>query len=89
MEKLNFYIVNNEYVSYLKEAEIKKRGFSRVPNMAYDKKWYKILSKNKSPSAVFTLPSSNLQVTLNGSVVLRIKSPRKFFKKLEKHIDVT
>lgn len=37
MEKLNFYIVNNEYVNYLKEAEIKKRGFSRVPNMAYGK----------------------------------------------------
>ena len=35
MNKLDFYCVDSEYVKYLKKAEEAKRGFSRVPNMAY------------------------------------------------------
>ncbi len=35
MEKLNFYTVDAEYVRGLKNAEIEKRGFSRVPDMEY------------------------------------------------------
>lgn len=35
MDKLNFYTVDLSYVDYLKDAEIQKRGFSRVPNMDY------------------------------------------------------
>lgn len=35
MEKLNFYTVDLDYVNFLKRAEQKKRGFSRVPNMEY------------------------------------------------------
>lgn len=38
MEKLNFYTVDLSYVDYLKDAENKRRGFSRVPNMAYGDK---------------------------------------------------
>lgn len=37
MENLNFYTVDLDYVNFLKEAETKKRGFSRVPNMDYGK----------------------------------------------------
>lgn len=35
MDKLNFYTVDLEYVSFLKKAELESRGFSRVPNMDY------------------------------------------------------
>ena len=35
MEKLNFYTVDLSYVDLLKESEMNKRGFSRVPNMDY------------------------------------------------------
>lgn len=35
MEQLNFYTVDLDYVSYLQQAELAKRGFSRVPNMDY------------------------------------------------------
>lgn len=35
MEKLNFYTVDLKYVQYLKDAETKARGFTRVPNMVY------------------------------------------------------
>lgn len=35
MDKLNFFRVKSEYVAYLREAEEKKRGFSRVPNVEY------------------------------------------------------
>ncbi len=35
MDKLNFYTVDLAYVDYLKDAEIQKRGFSRIPNMDY------------------------------------------------------
>lgn len=35
MEKLNFYTVDMEYVTYLQKAETEKRGFTRVPNMDY------------------------------------------------------
>lgn len=35
MDNLNFFIVSNEYVEYLQKAELKERGFSRVPNMDY------------------------------------------------------
>lgn len=35
MEKLNFYIADFSYVDYLKEAELAKRGFSRVPDVNY------------------------------------------------------
>ena len=38
MEKLNFYTVDISYVDYLKDAECKHRGFSRVPNMEYGDK---------------------------------------------------
>lgn len=38
MEKLNFYTVDLSYVDYLKDAECKHRGFSRVPNMEYGDK---------------------------------------------------
>lgn len=38
MEKLNFYTVDLDYVSYLKKIEMDKRGFSRVPNMEYGDK---------------------------------------------------
>jgi protein AbiQ len=33
--KLDFYNVNKEYIEFLQNAEIKKRGFTRVPNMNY------------------------------------------------------
>lgn len=35
MEQLNFYTVDLSYVAYLQHAETKKRGFTRVPIMAY------------------------------------------------------
>ena len=35
MDNLNFYIVPDTYVTYLQNAEISKRGFTRVPNMNY------------------------------------------------------
>lgn len=35
MDNLNFYTVDSAYVEYLKDAETKKRGFTRVPNMDY------------------------------------------------------
>jgi protein AbiQ len=38
MNKLNFYIVDLDYVDFLKRAEYDKRGFSRIPNMEYSKK---------------------------------------------------
>jgi len=38
MDKLNFYTVDTDYVLYLQKAEKDKRGFSRVPNMAYSDK---------------------------------------------------
>ena len=41
MDKLNFYTVDVEYVSYLQKSEQDKRGFSRVPNMAYSEKYKK------------------------------------------------
>ena len=36
MDKLNFYTVDLDYVSFLAKAEQEKRGFSRVPKMKYD-----------------------------------------------------
>jgi protein AbiQ len=38
MEKLDFYTVKSDYVDFLKNAEVTKRGFSRVPDMAYSDK---------------------------------------------------
>ena len=38
MDGLDFYTVSLDYVSCLKEAERKKRGFSRIPNMEYSDK---------------------------------------------------
>lgn len=38
MQKLNFYTVSLDYVSYLKKEEESRRGFSRVPNMDYGDK---------------------------------------------------
>lgn len=35
MEQLNFYTVDLDYVEFLKNAEVEKRGFSRVPDMDY------------------------------------------------------
>lgn len=35
MDKLNFYTVPEDYAAYLCNAENKKRGFSRVPNLNY------------------------------------------------------
>lgn len=35
MNKLNFYTVDYAYVDFLKNTEINKRGFTRVPNMNY------------------------------------------------------
>lgn len=35
MDKLNFFIVDLNYISYLKQAEQGIRGFSRIPNMNY------------------------------------------------------
>lgn len=37
MDDLNFFEIDVSYVDYLKNIEINKRGFSRVPNMVYDK----------------------------------------------------
>ena len=39
MDKLDFYTADVKYVKYLQDAEIEKRGFSRVPNMAYSDKY--------------------------------------------------
>ena len=38
MDRLNFYTVDLDYVNFLKDSEIKSRGFSRVPNMDYGDK---------------------------------------------------
>ena len=37
--KLDFYTADQNYVKYLQDAESSKRGFSRVPNMAYSEKY--------------------------------------------------
>ena len=39
MDKLDFYLADVRYVKYLQYAEAGKRGFSRVPNMAYSEKY--------------------------------------------------
>jgi protein AbiQ len=39
MDKLDFYIADVKYIEYLQNAETEKRGFSRVPNMAYSDKY--------------------------------------------------
>jgi hypothetical protein len=39
MDKLNFFTVDADYVLYLQQVEHEKRGFSRVPNMAYSDKY--------------------------------------------------
>ena len=39
MDKLDFYTADVKYVKYLQDVEIEKRGFSRVPNMAYSDKY--------------------------------------------------
>ena len=39
MDKLNFFTVEADYVLYLQKAEEDKRGFTRVPNMAYSDKY--------------------------------------------------
>ncbi len=33
--KINFYYVDNEYISFLKQAEMNSRGFTCVPNIQY------------------------------------------------------
>lgn len=38
MQKLNFYTISLDYVSYLKKEEESRRGFSRVPNVDYGDK---------------------------------------------------
>lgn len=44
MDKLSFYTVDLTYVDLLKNAELSRRGFSRVPNMEYgDKRKQKFL----------------------------------------------
>ena len=35
MKKLNFYTVDFDFIKFLQDEEIRKRGFSRVPNMEY------------------------------------------------------
>ena len=35
MSALNFYDVQNNYVEYLKDVEVKSRGFTCVPNVVY------------------------------------------------------
>ena len=35
MEQLDFYIINESYVDYLKKAEVEKRGFTRIPSLDY------------------------------------------------------
>lgn len=35
--KISFYYVDEEYVQYLKEVELSKRGFTCIPNMEYHK----------------------------------------------------
>ena len=35
---MEFYFVDNDYVKYLQDYEISKRGFTRVPNMDYPEK---------------------------------------------------
>jgi len=39
MDKLNFYIVDADYVLHLQKAEQNKRGLTRVPNMVYSEKY--------------------------------------------------
>ncbi len=33
--KLNFYDIDKEYINFLQNAEIDRRGFTCVPNMEY------------------------------------------------------
>ena len=33
--KIDFYIVNSEYIDFLKQYEIEHRGFTCVPNIVY------------------------------------------------------
>lgn len=36
--KVAFYYVNEDYINYLKQKEIKERGFTTVPNVKYNSK---------------------------------------------------
>lgn len=41
--KLDFYNVDKDYIAYLQQAELQKRGFTRVPNMNYEGRKQKFL----------------------------------------------
>ena len=43
MKKLSFYDIDKDYIDYLQNTEIEKRGFTRVPNMSYEGKEQKFL----------------------------------------------
>ena len=72
MDKLNFYTVDLPYVTYLKNAELEKRGFSRVPNMDYGVQRKPkflcgvVLQSRQWPSG--QLPAFQLYVSCAGSV---------------------
>ena len=54
--KLDFYNVDKAYIAYLQQAELQKRGFTRVPNMDYEGRKQKFLC-----GVVFNAPTTGLK----------------------------
>lgn len=60
MKKLSFYDVNIDYINFLKEEEIKHRGFTRIPNITYENSRRKFLC-----GIVFTMNNFDYYVPLS------------------------
>ena len=76
--KLSFYYVNEDYIQYLKKTEMNERGFTTVPNMAYntnDKFVYGVVLTVNDVD--YYVPFSHYSKQHEDNILIKIKDHKK------------
>lgn len=76
--KISFYYVKAEYIQYLKETEIKVRGFTTVPNVEYanhNKFVYGVVMKINDID--YYVPITSYKKSQQDNILIKIESHKK------------
>lgn len=77
--KISFYYVDKEYIQYLKEMEIKERGFTCIPNMEYntnDKFVYGVVMNINNMD--YYVPFSHYDKQQEDNILIKVDYHKKF-----------
>ena len=76
--KISFYYVNGDYIEYLKNIEVQKRGFTTVPNVSYgNRRKFVYGAVLEISSRCYYVPVSSYTKAQRDNLIIKVKDHNK------------